>query len=96
MEYGQLVIDHQTKETALVIYSLYDVPDNFTGIINIYGHYNWLVNGVLHREDGPAIEYKNGTKKWWLNGRYYYFQEEWFDKLTSEQQEKALWNMDNW
>jgi hypothetical protein len=28
----------------------------------------WYLNGKLHREDGPAIEYLNGTKEWWLNG----------------------------
>ena len=25
--------------------------------------------GKLHREDGPAVEYKNGTKKWYREGR---------------------------
>jgi hypothetical protein len=25
-------------------------------------------NGLLHREDGPAIEYLNGDKEWYLNG----------------------------
>ena len=29
----------------------------------------WRVNGKLHREDGPAVEYKNGGKEWWVNGR---------------------------
>ena len=24
--------------------------------------------GILHREDGPAVEYANGYKSWWLNG----------------------------
>jgi hypothetical protein len=23
---------------------------------------------ILHREDGPAIEYADGSKAWWLNG----------------------------
>ena len=23
----------------------------------------------LHREDGPAIEYENGTKEWYVNGQ---------------------------
>jgi hypothetical protein len=22
----------------------------------------------LHREDGPAVEYKDGDKEWWING----------------------------
>jgi hypothetical protein len=24
---------------------------------------------TLHREDGPAVEYDDGHKEWWLNGR---------------------------
>jgi len=31
----------------------------------------WRLNGELHREDGPAIEYADGTKGWWLNGKYH-------------------------
>ena len=27
-----------------------------------------LLNGMLHREDGPAIEESDGTLKWYLNG----------------------------
>ena len=23
---------------------------------------------IIHREDGPAVEYFNGSKQWWLNG----------------------------
>ena len=26
-------------------------------------------NGKLHREDGPAIEYTDGSKYWYLNGK---------------------------
>ncbi len=28
----------------------------------------WYLNGELHRENGPAIEYADGTKVWHLNG----------------------------
>ena len=28
----------------------------------------WFLNGQLHREDGPAIEYAKGDKSWFLNG----------------------------
>jgi hypothetical protein len=24
---------------------------------------------LLHREDGPAVEWKNGMKEWWINGK---------------------------
>ena len=40
----------------------------------------WKLNGNLHREDGPAIEYANGTKEWWLNGKQY--TEEEFNRAT--------------
>jgi len=29
----------------------------------------YRLHGKLHREDGPAIEYSNGFKQWWLNGK---------------------------
>ena len=33
----------------------------------------WHRNGVVHREDGPAIEFTYGGKEWWLEGvRYAY------------------------
>jgi hypothetical protein len=25
--------------------------------------------GELHREDGPAVEYLDGSKEWWINGK---------------------------
>ena len=28
----------------------------------------WYLDGKLHREDGPAVEYVNGDKPWYLNG----------------------------
>ena len=28
----------------------------------------YRLNGKLHREDGPAIEWTNGRKEWWING----------------------------
>ena len=31
------------------------------------GNKYWYLNGILHREDGPAIERANGTKYWYLN-----------------------------
>ena len=32
------------------------------------GHKEWYLNGQLHREDGPALEWANGDKWWCLNG----------------------------
>ena len=30
---------------------------------------NWYRNGKLHREDGPAVEWDDGTKEWYHNGK---------------------------
>ena len=39
--------------------------------IDEYGDKHWYLNGKLHRENGPAIEYSNGGKHWCLNGKYH-------------------------
>ena len=33
------------------------------------GSQYWHLNGVLHREDGPAIIYPDGTQYWYLNDK---------------------------
>ncbi len=69
--------------------------DDGPAIIHYNGIKEWYLNGAIHRENGPAIIYPSGEKSWYLNG-IKYTQEEWFERLTSEQKEKAIWNMDNW
>lgn len=58
----------------------------FTGIIEVcdgikYTHkfvIRHLRNGKFHRTDGPAIEYADGTKYWYLNGKLFVdFEEDW-------------------
>jgi len=29
----------------------------------------WYKNGILHREDGPAVEWASGSKFWYKNGK---------------------------
>lgn len=36
-----------------------------------HGNKYWKFNKKLHREDGPAIERKNGAKEWYQNGKRY-------------------------
>ena len=38
--------------------------------IDSCGNKVWIVNGLLHREDGPAFEWANGNKDWYVNGEY--------------------------
>ena len=37
-------------------------------IVDCNGYKYWYKDDQLHREDGPAIEYKGGTKQWYLYG----------------------------
>jgi hypothetical protein len=46
-----------------------DFGDGRTYVAKFDGTKQWLLNGELHREDGPAIEAANGTKHWCLNGK---------------------------
>ena len=39
-------------------------------VVDDRGTKSWFLNDVLHREDGPAIEYYNGDKYWYLNGEH--------------------------
>ena len=34
-----------------------------------YGVKRWWLNGQLHREDGPAVEWIDGAKDWYLHGK---------------------------
>ena len=34
-----------------------------------YGNISYWLDGKLHREDGPAVERKNGDKIWWWHGK---------------------------
>ena len=37
--------------------------------VSQFGDKWWYLNGKIHRENGPAIEYRNGDKEWYLNGK---------------------------
>ena len=41
---------------------------NVTKLNNTYWYKDTDMK-VLHREDGPAVEYSDGTKEWWVNGK---------------------------
>lgn len=41
----------------------------FSGVIDFGGRREQIVKGQIHREDGPAVEYKNGVVSWWFEGR---------------------------
>jgi len=37
----------------------------------------WRLNDKRHREDGPAVEMKNGYKEWWLYGEKFSEKDYW-------------------
>ena len=44
------------------------------------GDKHWRLNGELHREDGPAVEFDDGDKYWYLKG----------DNLTEDEFNEAM------
>ena len=40
----------------------------YSNEIDLFGNKFYYLNGLYHREDGPACEFVNGDKEWWLNG----------------------------
>lgn len=38
-------------------------------IINLCGDKFYLHDGILHNDNGPSIEYKNGVKWWFYKGK---------------------------
>jgi hypothetical protein len=41
-------------------------------IVKVYeDQTEWWQNNQLHRTNGPAIEYSNGTRSWYQNGQYH-------------------------
>jgi hypothetical protein len=39
-------------------------------IINEYGTQRWYsIKNQLHKKNGPAVIYANGTQEWWINER---------------------------
>lgn len=39
------------------------------------GSKEWIIEGITHREDGPAIIYSNGIQEWFLFGELF---SDWF------------------
>lgn len=40
--------------------------DKYKVVVMRYGRIICRLNGLVHREDGPAVIYINGRKDWWL------------------------------
>ena len=53
----------------------------FTGVVKDEdNHVIYYLNGEYHREDGPAVEWADDDKSWWLNDKHYGYD----DDFTNE------------
>ena len=50
----------------------------------------WSLNDKFHREDGPAVEWPNGEKDWYLKGNKVSWREVFKNAKTQEQQVRIL------
>lgn len=53
---------------VIIVDSLLEIPENFTGMANILGDKHYFKDGIRHREDGPAVELVNGDKEYYVDG----------------------------
>ena len=61
-----------TSKELYFFESRFDVPNNFSGICEIKAEIktkDWYLNGLLHRINGPAVEWVNGDKAWYIHGK---------------------------
>ena len=60
---------------------------------DLIGNKYWFYNKKLHRADGPAVEYLNGKREYWLDGKRY--TEKYYNKIWNENREyfEKKWNM---
>jgi hypothetical protein len=79
-------------------------------VIEANGLQYWIVNGQLHRIDGPAIIEPNGTQKWYVRGerhrtdgpasiypdgsQYWFVNGKWYRTAKSFQEAANLTNED--
>jgi hypothetical protein len=64
-------------------------------IIDKFGDKKWRnKNGEFHRIDGPAVECQDGDKYWYIKGKYFKEKEAFFEALTDEEKEIALFSED--
>lgn len=67
----------------------YDDPMAADGPLHLDDRTVWYSGGHIHREDGPAVEFKDGRQLWALNGHEVTEQEVTAHRLENERQARA-------
>jgi len=70
MKFNQVIEKVDVEKFLGYEYLVFNIDDE-QEIKFSYGTKYWLLNGKLHRTDGPAIECSSGDKFWYLNGIQY-------------------------
>jgi hypothetical protein len=66
------------EQQEILVRSKSEIPDGFTGkVIWDGGVTTYLLNGIRHREDGPAIVREDGYCSYFLNGKRYCSKASW-------------------
>jgi hypothetical protein len=58
----------------------------------VNGDKEWFQRGKKHRIDGPAIQWGNGETEWWIRGTFFHSKEAFFEVLTDEEKEIAIFS----
>jgi len=58
-------------------------------IVTTSGTVVWKLDSLLHREDGPAVEWSDGDKYWYLDD-IRYREEEWKEEMYRRNLKKVL------
>lgn len=61
---GKILVHRKNDLPAIIIY----YKDNEDDISNMEWSKKWYQYGVLHRNNGPAVIYSDGTQIWYKNG----------------------------
>jgi hypothetical protein len=82
---GEKITEEQFNE-ATGKKSTSDDSKSYPVVVNNNNRTEWRLDGKLdgklHREDGPAVEWPAGTKEWYLNGKQ--LTEEQFNEATGK------------
>ena len=64
--------DELIKTSGVWFDYIIEAHPSFTGcLVDGKGVKRWFVDGQRHRENGPAVEWPDGTKFWFINGVQY-------------------------
>jgi hypothetical protein len=65
------------------------LKENYTGIKIFYDTTYYFLKGLLHREDGPAID-RNADEEYWLSGKPYTIKDFWHIQKNTRHRNKLM------